>query len=60
MTVASNQADVAHVRIAVINRSSVVTDADATRVVAALQRQVREHFSPIWGIDAELFFGSSD
>lgn len=44
----------AEIKIAVINESTDVTDAQAAPVVAALQRQVREHFSPAWGVDADL------
>jgi hypothetical protein len=51
---------VANVRVAVINRSSVVDDPEVNRVVAALQQQVSRHFSPIWGIDAQLFFYGRD
>src|SRR5271157_173678 len=42
--------------ISVINQSSVVADADVKRAVAALQKQVSEHFAPAWGVDAMLTF----
>lgn len=40
--------------IAVINSSSVVSDADAANVITALQIQVSNHFAPAWGVDATL------
>jgi hypothetical protein len=42
------------IKIAVINESTVVADADMAAAVAALQKQVEEHLWPIWGLDAEL------
>ncbi len=47
-------AQVATTQIAVINESTVLTDAEVTPVVAALQQQVINDFRPIWGQDAEL------
>jgi hypothetical protein len=44
----------ANIKISVINRSTVVKDADVKPAVAALQKQVHHDFSPIWGIDADL------
>jgi hypothetical protein len=44
------------IQIAVINGSTAIDDSQMPAVVAALQRQVHEHFAPIWGIDAELTF----
>jgi hypothetical protein len=41
-------------QISVINESTVLTDADVTPVVMALQQQVTNDFRPIWGTDAEL------
>ena len=42
------------ITIAVINESTIVPDAAMPAVVAALQKQVEEHFWPAWGLDAEL------
>jgi len=42
--------------IAVINASTVVTDADAAKVTAALQIQVSRDLYPAWGFDAKLLF----
>ena len=42
------------VKIAVVNQSSLVSDDEIAAIVPALQRQVSEHFSPIWGIDAGI------
>lgn len=44
------------IKLNVINDSTVVSDADAEPVVAALQRQVTEHLFPAWGVNAELVF----
>lgn len=42
------------IQIAVINESTVVANGDLPAAVAALQRQVTEHFFPAWGVDARL------
>jgi len=42
--------------IAIINASTVVTDDEARKAVAALQIQVSRDFAAAWGIDATLFF----
>ena len=47
-------AQVATTQISVINESTVLTDADVTPVVGALQQQVTNDFRPAWGGDAEL------
>jgi hypothetical protein len=46
----------AEIKIAFINESTDVSDAEVAPVVTALQRQVREHFAPAWGVDADLRF----
>lgn len=50
----STHAQVATIQISVINESTVLTDAEVTPVVAALQKQITNDFRPSWGIDAEL------
>jgi len=40
--------------IAVVNGTTDLLDDDVAAGVAALQRQVREHFAPAWRIDAQL------
>jgi hypothetical protein len=45
-----------NITVSVFNDSTVVTDADAQRVAAALQKQVSEHFAPAWGVDATIVF----
>ena len=42
------------IKVAVINRSTVVPDKSLGPVVAALQKQVHQDFLPIWGADADL------
>jgi hypothetical protein len=49
-----SHAQLATAQISVINESTVVTDAEVTTVVAALQQQVTNDFRPVWGTDAEL------
>jgi hypothetical protein len=44
------------VSIAVINESTVVTDAQVQPWVPALQSQVTDHFAPVWGVGADLAF----
>jgi hypothetical protein len=46
----------ATIKIAVINEYNGLTDADITPVVAALNIQVKQHFAPVWGIDADLTY----
>ena len=44
------------IKIAVINASTVLKDADAGKAVPALQAQVHNDFAPAWGVDADLVF----
>ena len=44
------------VQIDVINASTVVPDQEVSKYVAALQRQVTEHWAPVWGGGADLNF----
>lgn len=41
-------------RVAVLNRTTQVSDEVVQKVVAALQTQIHRDFAPVWGIDAEL------
>lgn len=43
-----------NINIAVINASTIVSDQDVEKAVAALQVQVSRDFAPAWGIDATL------
>lgn len=43
-------------KIAIMNRSTVMTDEAVKKVVDALQIQVSRDFAPIWGVDAALTF----
>jgi hypothetical protein len=47
---------VSNIRIAIVNACTVLRDEEILPVVAALQRQVLEHFAPAYGYAAELFF----
>ena len=44
------------IRIAVINDSSVLTDAQVSQAVAPLEKQITDHAGPAWGISATLRF----
>src|SRR4051812_43747469 len=46
----------ANIKIAVLNASSVVSNNEAQEVTNALQKQVTNDFSKIWGTDADLTF----
>jgi hypothetical protein len=41
-------------RVAILNRSSTLSDKDLGEAVDALQKQVHRDFAPAWGIDAQL------
>jgi hypothetical protein len=43
-----------NIQVAVVNESTVCTDDEVAEIVAALQRQVTDHFCPTWGIAADL------
>jgi hypothetical protein len=45
-----------HIKVAVINASTVLKDADVKAAVPALQKQVHDDFAPAWGVDADLIF----
>jgi len=42
--------------IAVINESDVAKNKDVERMVKAIQKQVKDHFRPAWGLQARLVF----
>jgi hypothetical protein len=42
------------IQVAFINKSTVVTDAELTPIVTALQKQVDHDFRPTWGVAAAL------
>src|SRR6185437_9607008 len=49
------------ISIALVNRSTVVSDAEATKAAAALQVQISRGFAPIYGTDATVgFVGLND
>ena len=43
-------------QVAVLNRSTVIADAEAKQIVSALQQQLDRDFAPAWGISAVLSF----
>ncbi|MEA2298682.1 MAG: hypothetical protein QOF77_1618 [Solirubrobacteraceae bacterium] len=42
--------------VAILNRTTVMTDPEAEAIVAALQIQIDRDFAPAWGITARLVF----
>jgi hypothetical protein len=50
----STHAQTPTIQISVINESTVLTDAEVTPVVSALQKQVTNDFGPVWGTAAQL------
>jgi hypothetical protein len=46
----------ANIKIAFLNESTVLKDADVQAVIAPLQKQVTQDFAPIWGVNADLSF----
>lgn len=46
--------------IYVFNESKIVIDADAQSACAAIQRQLAEHFEPIWKCTAVVHFAAKD
>jgi len=44
------------IKLAVINASTVLKDADVNKALPALQAQVHNDFAPAWGVDADLVF----
>ena len=47
---------IAPIQISIINASTVLSDAEISPVIDALQKQVTNDFRPAWGVDAELAF----
>lgn len=46
----------ANIQVAIINSSTVLTDAQVQAAIPALQTQVHRDFAPVWGTDADLTF----
>src|SRR5271157_1565686 len=46
----------ANIKISIMNKSTVLTDAQVQAVVSPLQTQVHRDFAPPWGTDADLTF----
>jgi hypothetical protein len=47
------------ITIAILNKATVVKDADVAAMVPDLQTQVSRDFAPVWGVDAQLQFIAS-
>lgn len=45
-----------HINVAVLNQSTEASDKTIKSLTSALQKQVTQHFAPVWGIDATLKF----
>src|SRR6266540_5612053 len=52
----TRRSTMADIKVAVINASTVLTDAQVQAVVPAPQTKVHSHFAPAWGLDAALAF----
>src|SRR5437899_3606494 len=52
----TNESKMPNIKIAVLNPSTVVPDADVKAALPAFQSQVSDDFAPVWGIDASLRF----
>jgi hypothetical protein len=46
----------ARYKVAIVNKSTTTEDRDIEAIVPALQKQVTEHLSPVWGVSADLTF----
>jgi len=46
--------------VVVVNHSTCLTDAVVQAQVNAIQRQVNEHFGPVWGIFSKVLFMNDD
>ena len=46
----------ATIKVAIVNESTVLKDADVQAIIPALQKQVTRDFAPIWGVDAAIAF----
>jgi hypothetical protein len=47
-------------KIAIINKTTCVSDADLASYVTAIQTQITNDFSPVWGVSADLVFVPKD
>jgi hypothetical protein len=46
----------ANIKIAFLNQSTVLKDAEVEAVIRPLQKQLDQDFSPVWGVNADLAF----
>ena len=46
----------ADIQIALINSSTMLSDAQASAALTAFQTQIHRDFAPVWGIDADITF----
>src|ERR1700722_9040082 len=46
--------------IQILNKSNLITDAELKPIVAALQKQVDEHFAPAYHLSAKLVLTDKD
>lgn len=46
----------AQIKISIINASKTLTDKEVSAAVPALEKQVKNDFAPVWGVDADLDF----
>jgi hypothetical protein len=48
------EAYMTNIKIAIVNESTVLSDADVKKALPDLQTQIHRDFAPAWGIDADL------
>jgi hypothetical protein len=41
-------------KVSIINHAAGVSPSECTRLLKELQKQVDEHFAPVWGVRADL------
>lgn len=55
-TLFTSRVSFATYKVAVVNRSRVISDQQVKKAMPALQKQIHEHFSRYWSVDADLTF----
>jgi hypothetical protein len=55
-TIAQRGGNMANIKVAIINATSILSDSDIESVIQPLQKQVTRDFAPPWGVEADLVF----
>src|SRR5436309_8518800 len=56
LSVETVEAHMTNIKIAIVNESTVLSDAVVKKALPDLQTQIDRDFAPAWGIDADLQF----